>query len=155
MRAVLQRVSRARVQVAGREVGKIGSGLLVFVAAAASDCDEDVDYLADKIAHLRILPDHANRMNQSLLDSGCEALLISQFTLLGNTRKGRRPSFTAAAKNEVAEALLGNLTRTLRALGVKVGTGEFGSHMDVELVNDGPVTILIDSNDRNTPRRHD
>ncbi len=153
MRAVLQRVARARVEAAGRGIASIGPGLLVFAAVASDDSRADADYLAGKIAQLRILSDEDGRMNRSVLECGREVLLVSQFTLLAETRKGRRPSFSAAAPPEMGEALISELAGALRACGVTVLAGEFGAHMNVELVNDGPVTIVIDSNDRNVPRR--
>ncbi len=153
MRAVLQRVSRAQVRIEGREVAGVGQGLVVFVGVAAGDGSEDAVYLAEKIAGLRIMPDGEGRMNRSVLEVEGELLLVSQFTLLAETRKGRRPSFTAAADPDVAAPLLDELADNLRARGAKVQTGEFGAMMDVELVNHGPVTITIDSRDRSTPRR--
>ncbi len=153
MRAVLQRVSRAQVRIEGREVAGVGQGLVVFAGVAAGDGSEDAAYLAEKIAGLRIMPDGEGRMNRSVLEVEGELLLVSQFTLLAETRKGRRPSFTAAADPDVAAPLLDELADNLRARGAKVQTGEFGAMMDVELVNHGPVTITIDSRDRSTPRR--
>ena len=153
MRAVLQRVSRAQVRIEGREVAGVGQGLVVFAGVAAGDGSEDAVYLAEKIAGLRIMPDGEGRMNRSVLEVEGELLLVSQFTLLAETRKGRRPSFTGAADPDVAAPLLDELADNLRARGAKVQTGEFGAMMDVELVNHGPVTITIDSRDRSTPRR--
>ena len=153
MRAVVQRVARARVSVDGREISAIGGGLLVLVAAAESDGPEDVRYLADKIANLRIMSDADGRMNVSVGDTGQAVLIVSQFTLIAETRKGRRPSFTGAASPEIAEPLVRELADRLRTLGVTVENGEFGASMDVELINRGPVTIILDSNDRQIPRR--
>jgi D-aminoacyl-tRNA deacylase len=145
MRAVVQRVSRARVQVGDRIVGEIGRGLLVLVGVAAADGPADVQYLADKVRELRIFGDEAGRMNRSVEECRGAVLVVSQFTLLGDVRKGRRPSFDAAAPPEVAKALYEDLVRQLRADGLTVATGEFRAQMAVELVNDGPVTILLDS----------
>ncbi len=153
MRAIVQRVARARVSVSGREVSAIDRGLLVLVAAAEGDASEDLLYLADKIANLRIMSDADGRMNLSISETGDAVLLVSQFTLIAETRKGRRPSFSGAAAPEIAEPLVLELADRLRALGVTVESGEFGASMDVELVNRGPVTIILDSNDRNIPRR--
>lgn len=146
MRAVIQRVTRARVTVGGEEVGAIGAGLCVLVGAGAGDGDPDVAYLADKIANLRIFPDDDGKMNRSVLDAGGGVLVVSQFTLYGDARKGRRPSFIAALEPAAAEALCDRLVERLRAAGVAhVATGRFRADMDVELVNQGPVTILLDS----------
>lgn len=153
MLTVLQRVGRARVRVEGREVAGIGLGLVALVGVAAGDGSEDAVYLAEKIAGLRIMPDDDGRMNRSVLEVEGELLLVSQFTLLAETRKGQRPSFTAAADPDLAAPLLDELADHLRTRGAKVQTGEFGAMMDVELVNHGPVTITIDSRDRSTPRR--
>jgi D-aminoacyl-tRNA deacylase len=146
MRAVVQRVSRARVTVAGEVTGEIGRGLLVLVGAGTGDGEADVDYLVDKVANLRILADEAGKMNRSVLEVGGGVLAVSQFTLYGDARKGRRPGFTGAMEPAAAEALYQRFVAGLRAAGVaQVGTGVFGAMMDVELVNDGPVTILLDS----------
>lgn len=152
MKAVVQRVTRARVSVEGRAVGSIAGGLLVYAGVAEGDEVADAEYLAGKIANLRIF-EREGRMNDSVIDSGGAILFVSQFTLLADTRKGRRPSFTAAAETEMAEELLGELRRGLEAAGAEVETGEFGAHMEVGSVNDGPVTILLDSRDRELPRR--
>ncbi len=152
MKAVVQRVTRARVSVEGRAIGSIAEGLLVYAGVAEGDEVADAEYLVGKIANLQIF-EREGRMNDSVIDSGGAILLVSQFTLLADTRKGRRPSFTAAAEPEIAEGLLGELRRGLEAAGVEVETGEFGAHMEVESVNDGPVTILLDSGDRKLPRR--
>lgn len=144
VRAVLQRVTKASVTVAGIEVGAIGPGILILLAAAAGDTDVTADRLAAKIARLRIFEGEDGRFDRSLLDAGGAALVVSQFTLLADTRKGTRPSFTAAAPPEVAEPLVARFCGALRALGVRVETGRFGARMAVELVNDGPVTIPLD-----------
>jgi D-tyrosyl-tRNA(Tyr) deacylase len=145
MRAVVQRVSKARVQVGDRVAGEIGPGLLVLVGVAAEDGAADVQYLAGKVRELRVFSDEAGKMNRSVDECGGAVLVVSQFTLLGDVRKGRRPSFDAAAPPEVAKALYEDLVRQLRADGLTVATGEFQAQMAVELVNDGPVTILLDS----------
>lgn len=146
MRAVVQRVTRAQVTVDGAVVGSIGPGLCVLVGAGSGDGDPDVTYLADKLANLRIFPDDAGKMNRSVLDTGGGVLVISQFTLYGDARKGRRPAFIDALEPVAAEKLIEDLVAKLRAAGVAhVGTGVFRADMAVELVNDGPVTILLDS----------
>ena len=145
MRAVVQRVSRAEVRVEGRVVGAIGRGLLVLVGIAREDTAETGKVLAEKIAHLRVFDDEQGRMNRSLLETGGAALCVSQFTLYGDCRKGRRPSYDRAAPPEAAQTLYESFVVSLRALGVQVETGEFRALMDVELVNDGPVTLLLDS----------
>ena len=152
MRAVVQRVSRAGVAVEGRTVGEIADGLLVFAGVAETDELADAEYLAGKIATLRIF-ERDGRMNASVVDRNGGVLLISQFTLLADTRKGRRPSFTAAADPERAVPLLDHLREGLEAAGIVVATGEFGAHMEITAVNDGPVTIGLDSGDRGRPRR--
>jgi D-tyrosyl-tRNA(Tyr) deacylase len=146
MRAVVQRVSRAAVRVDGEVVGSCGPGLLVLVGAGHEDTSEAAERLAGKIARLRIFPDDAGRFDRSLLDVGGEALVVSQFTLLADSKrqKGTRPSFSDAARPEVAEPLIERFCGALREHGVPVETGVFGAHMDVELVNDGPVTIVLD-----------
>ncbi|NLW07235.1 MAG: D-tyrosyl-tRNA(Tyr) deacylase [Clostridia bacterium] len=145
MRAVVQRVKKARVTVAGQEVGAIGPGLVVFLGVAAGDDDSAVNYLADKVANLRIFADTKGKMNLSLQDVGGEVLAISQFTLYGDCRKGRRPSFSAAAPPELAIKLYQRFVSALAARGLKVATGQFQASMLVELTNDGPVTMLLDS----------
>ena len=144
MRAVVQRVSRASVRVDGETVGACGRGLLVLLGAGREDTSETAARWAAKIARLRIFPDDAGRFDRSLLDTGGEALVVSQFTLLADTRKGNRPSFTGAAPPERAEPLVEVFCAALRDLGVVVETGAFGASMEVELVNDGPVTIVVD-----------
>lgn len=145
MRAVIQRVSSASVTVEGRVTGKIRGGVLVLLGVSREDNAASAPYLAEKIANLRIFSDAAGKMNLSLLDTGGSALVVSQFTLYGDTRGGRRPSYIQAAPPEEANRLYEEFVRSMRALGVAVETGVFQAHMQVELVNDGPVTILIDS----------
>ncbi len=145
MRAVVQRVTQAQVTVAGQTVGAIGPGLMVLVGVEEGDGDADVRYLADKVPNLRIFEDAARKMNRSLLDVGGAILAVSQFTLLGDARGGRRPSFIRAARPEAADPLYERLAACWRDAGVKVETGVFGAEMAVSLVNDGPVTILLDS----------
>ncbi len=145
MRAVIQRVTRASVTVDGRVAGEIRAGLLVLLGVSRTDNIESAPYLAEKIANLRIFSDEAGKMNLSLLDVGGSALVVSQFTLYGDTRGGRRPSYIQAAPPEEASRLYEEFARSMRALGVTVETGVFQAHMQVELVNDGPVTILLDS----------
>jgi len=145
MRAVLQRVSRAEVRVDGRVVGRIGRGLLVLVGIARGDTEEVGKLLAERIVNLRIFDDEQGRMNRSLLETGGGVLCVSQFTLYGDCRKGRRPSYDGAASPDAARSLYESFVGSLRGLGVTVETGEFRALMDVELVNDGPVTLLLDS----------
>jgi D-tyrosyl-tRNA(Tyr) deacylase len=145
MRAVVQRVSRGAVRVDGEVTGQVGRGLVVLLGVAAADGGDDADWMADKVAQLRIFEDHAGKMNRSVTDVGGGVLIVSQFTLLGDARKGNRPSFVEAAPPEAASALYERVCARLRDRGLPVGTGVFRAHMDVELVNDGPVTILLDS----------
>ncbi len=145
MRACVQRVSSSRVTVAGETTGQIGRGLLVLLGVAPDDTPDDARQLADKIVGLRIFDDPEGKMNLGLSDVGGELLAVSQFTLFGDCRKGRRPSFIGAAPPEHAERLYEVFVQAVRALGVTVGTGRFRHHMQVELVNDGPVTLLLDS----------
>ena len=145
MRVVLQRVKKCRVTVSGEISGEIGVGILTFLGVGAKDSDEDVRYLADKTVHLRIFPDNAGKMNRSLLDIGGGMLIVSQFTLFGDCRKGRRPSFTGAAPPEKAEMLYHAFVEEIEKLGIITSTGIFGAMMEVDLVNDGPVTLLLDS----------
>ena len=152
MRAVIQRVSRANVSVSGELVGSIGMGLVVLLAVGRDDVAEDAAYLVDKIVNLRIFPDDQGRFDRSVLNVSGELLLVSQFTLYGDTRKGRRPSFTEAASPEIASEQFANVVELFRGTGLNVETGRFQAMMDVDLVNDGPVTIVIDSADRNRPR---
>jgi len=145
MRAVVQRVRRARVVVDGAVSGAISQGLLVFVGVASGDGPDDVHYIATKIRDLRVFADEAGRMNRSVVETGGAVLLVSQFTLLADCRKGRRPSFDAAAAPALAQALYDDVARSLRSEGLTVATGVFQAHMQVELENDGPVTMLLDS----------
>jgi D-aminoacyl-tRNA deacylase len=145
MRAVVQRVSRAKVTVEGAMAGEIGAGLLVLVGVANDDGPADVEYIAAKTRELRIFPDNDGRMNRSIVDNGGAVLVVSQFTLQGDCRKGRRPSFDGAASGPIARALYEDVVRQLRESGLAVATGVFQADMDVELVNDGPVTMLLDS----------
>jgi len=145
MKAVLQRVSSASVTVDEDIVGQIGAGLLVLLGVEQGDTDKDLVYLADKTAHLRIFEDDAGKMNLSVLDVGGEVLVVSQFTLLGDCRKGRRPGFTKAAPPEQADVDYLKFVDELCRFGLKVETGTFQAHMHVALVNDGPVTLLLDS----------
>jgi D-aminoacyl-tRNA deacylase len=144
VRAVCQRVSRAEVRVDGAVRGRIGPGLCVLVGVAREDGEEQAVRLAGKVARLRIFADADGRFHRSLLDTGGGALVVSQFTLLADTAKGNRPSFTAAAAPDEAERLYERVVAELRTLGVPVETGDFGASMEVELVNDGPVTIVLD-----------
>jgi D-aminoacyl-tRNA deacylase len=145
MRAAVQRVSRARVVVADKVTGEIGAGLVVLLAVGVNDSAEIVAPFAEKIANLRIFNDDMGKMNRSLLDTGGAMLAISQFTLYGDARGERRPSFIQAAPAEKGKALYEEFVRAVEGLGVRVATGVFQAHMSVELVNDGPVTILLDS----------
>ena len=145
MRAVIQRVSRARVTVEGNMTGEIGMGLLVLLGVGKEDSPDAAIYLAEKTAHLRIFADSEGKMNRSLLDCGGAALVVSQFTLYGDARGQRRPGFTRAAPPEEANLLYEEYVRVLRGFGVRVETGVFQTHMEVESTNDGPVTILLDS----------
>jgi D-tyrosyl-tRNA(Tyr) deacylase len=147
MRAVVQRVSRARVTVDAEETGAIGPGLLVLVGAADGDGSEDADALANKVVGLRIFADDEGRMNRDVVEVAGGILVVSQFTLLADARKGRRPSFVAAAAPDVAEPLVAAIVDRIAAAGVPVATGRFGARMMVELVNDGPVTIVLDVRD--------
>src|SRR3954469_20740706 len=145
MRAVLQRVTRASVEVEGRCVGRIGPGWLVLLGVARGDADEDADRLADKVAGLRAFEDDDGKMNRSVAEAGGAVLVVSQFTLLGDCRAGRRPSFTAAAEPAEAERLYLRCAAIVAQSGLPVATGVFRAMMKVELVNDGPVTLLLDS----------
>lgn len=145
MKALLQRVTGASVSVAGEVVGKIGQGVVVFVGVANGDTEKDARYLAQRTVNLRLFSDEVGRFNLSALDIQGELLLVSQFTLLADTRKGRRPSFTEAAPPPQAEALFEQFVEQVRATGLKVETGSFQQYMQVEIHNDGPVTILLDS----------
>ena len=145
MRACVQRVLEARVTVAGEVTGEIGPGLLVLLGIACDDADADARWLAEKIAGLRIFEDDAGKMNLSLAESGGAMLVVSQFTLLGDCRRGRRPSFVQAAPPDTAERLYEAFVDTVRASGIQVATGRFRQHMQVGLVNEGPVTLIVDS----------
>jgi D-tyrosyl-tRNA(Tyr) deacylase len=148
MKVLVQRVSRASVTVGGEIVGRIGLGLVGLVGVAQGDTEEDARYLVEKMVNLRIFPDEAGKFNRSLVDVGGGLLLVSQFTLISDTRKGRRPSFIEAAGPGEAEALFNRFVDLARATGLKVETGRFQQHMLVEIHNDGPVTILLDSKAR-------
>lgn len=145
MRAVVQRCSRAELRVGGERRAAIGPGFVVLVGVATDDTPDDADYIADKVAHLRVFEDEEGKMNRSLLEVNGAALVVSQFTLYGDARRGRRPSFIAAAGGETARSLYQRVADRLSELGVHVQTGVFGAHMEVDFVNDGPVTILLDS----------
>jgi len=145
MRAVVQRVSRARVVVDGRVTGEIGAGLAVLVAVGREDAPATAAAMAERVANLRIFADEEGKMNRSLLDTGGAVLAVSQFTLYGDARGQRRPSFIQAAPPETGKALYEEFVRAMKALGVRVETGVFQAHMSLELANDGPVTILLDS----------
>lgn len=153
MRALVQRVSQASVTIEGQKVASIKQGLVVLLGAGRGDTEADASYLADKVANLRIFSDAADKFNLSALDTGGEVLVVSQFTLYGDTRKGRRPSFTDAAPPEEAEPLIDRFVELLRAGGLKVETGRFRQNMLVEIHNSGPVTIFIDSAESHKPRR--
>ena len=145
MKALLQRVSRASVSVDKNVVGQIGGGLVILLGVAAGDTERDARYLADKIIGLRIFGDRDGKFNLSVSETGGDLLAVSQFTLLADTKKGRRPSFTDAATPDVAEALFDKFVFLLRKSGLKVETGRFQAHMVVDIVNDGPVTVMLDS----------
>jgi len=145
MRVVIQRVSAARVRVGEQTIGEIGTGLLVLLGVSREDGPNDVEYIAGKLRDVRIFEDDHGKMNRSVVDVGGAVLVVSQFTLHGDVRKGRRPSFDKAAPPELARRLYEDVVRVLREQGLKVETGTFQAHMQVELVNDGPVTILLDS----------
>ncbi len=145
MRACVQRVTQGRVTIDGEVVGEIGAGLVVLLGVAHDDGEKDVQVLADKLVGLRIFDDGEGKMNLSLADVGGAMLVVSQFTLLGDASRGRRPSFTAAAPPEVAEQLYEQFVARVRTLGVTVATGRFRRHMEVSLTNDGPVTLIVES----------
>ena len=145
MRAVVQRVSSSKVTVEGQVTGEINKGLLVLLGVTHEDTSKDVDYIIDKTLNLRIFEDENEKMNLSLKDIGGELLVVSQFTLYGDCRKGRRPSFSTAARPKHATPLYEEFIERVKAEGINVGTGQFGAHMMVDLTNDGPVTILLDS----------
>ena len=152
MRALVQRVSEASVDIEGEEVGRIGKGLLVLLGVSGDDEEADAAYLVPKIVNLRIFADDANRFNLSALDLGAEVLAVSQFTLYADTRRGRRPDFTRAAPPDLAEKLYEHTVTLLRDTGLTIATGRFQAYMQVKSQNDGPVTILLDSADRNRSR---
>jgi len=145
VRAVIQRVSRGKVTVDGQVVGQIGPGYVVLLGVSREDTAEAADYMAEKVAGLRVFEDEQGKLNRSILDAGGAVLAISQFTLYGDVRRGRRPGFDRAGRPEHAEPLYERFCAKLREYGLTVETGRFQTHMDVELVNDGPVTILVDS----------
>jgi len=153
MRVVLQRVSRASVAVDGEAVASIGPGLLVLVGVAQGDGETEARRLAQKCAEIRVFPDAEGKFNLSLRDVAGEALVVSQFTLLADVRRGRRPSFLNAAPPQTAEPLVETFAQAMREMGIPTGTGRFGAMMAVELVNEGPVTIVLDSADLERPRR--
>ncbi|HHW08118.1 MAG TPA: D-tyrosyl-tRNA(Tyr) deacylase [Clostridia bacterium] len=145
MRAVVQRAAKGRVTIAGEVVGEIGRGLVVLLGVGHADTKDDLDYLASKIVNLRIFPDEEGKMNRSIKDVGGQMLIVSQFTLYGDCRKGRRPSFIDAAASEKANKLYEEFVALIQAEGIPVATGRFQEEMLVEIHNDGPVTILLDS----------
>jgi D-tyrosyl-tRNA(Tyr) deacylase len=145
VRAILQRVRTSSVSVSGEIIGEIGPGILALIGVCPEDTEREVRHLAEKISHLRIFPDDDGKMSRSLLDAGGEMLIISQFTLYGDCRKGRRPSFTGAAPPDLAEGLVNQFVAEVEKLGVPTATGRFGAMMDIELINDGPVTLMLDS----------
>ena len=153
MRALVQRVTQASVEIDGETVGAIDDGLVVFVGIHEDDDEEDATYIVNKTMNLRIFGDDAGRFDRSVLDTGGELLVISQFTLYGDTRRGRRPSFSRAMTPEPATALFDSTLRLFEQTGLNVETGQFQAHMIVSIKNDGPVTIMIDSADRQRPRR--
>ena len=148
MKALLQRVSQASVSVAGEIAGEIDQGLVVLVGVSSSDTEQDARYLAQKTANLRIFTDENGKFNLSALDIHADLLVVSQFTLLANTKKGRRPSFAEAAPPDLAEKLINIFIAEARATGLKVETGRFQQHMQVEIHNDGPVTVMLNSHDK-------
>ena len=153
MRVLLQRVEEASVEVEGEEVGRIGRGLVALLGVAEGDEEADAEYLVSKTANLRIFADADGRFNRSALDAGAEVLVVSQFTLYADTRRGRRPDFTRAAAPELAERLYEYAVSLFRETGLTVATGRFQAYMQVRLQNDGPVTIILDSADRHRARR--
>jgi D-tyrosyl-tRNA(Tyr) deacylase len=153
MRALIQRVTKASVSVAGETAGEIGGGLVVLLGVAKEDDEDDARYLVEKISNLRIFADDDNRFNRSVLDVGAEVLVVSQFTLYAETRKGRRPDFNQAAGPDEARRLYEHTVHLFRDAGLTVATGRFQEHMLVTLENDGPVTLMLDSADRQRPRR--
>jgi D-tyrosyl-tRNA(Tyr) deacylase len=152
MRAVIQRVAEARVKVDGAVTGEIGAGMLVLLGVTKADTAADAEFLVEKLMNLRIFADDAGKMNRSLLDNGGAMLVVSQFTLYGDCRKGRRPSFDNAAPTEQARALYEQFVEMARGGGLRVETGIFQAHMEVALVNDGPVTLIVESPPRDSSR---
>ena len=148
MKALLQRVKEASVSVDDETIGVIGRGVLVFLGVAQGDTEAEAAFLADKVVNLRIFSDEAGHFNRSVKDTGGEVLVVSQFTLLADTRRGRRPSFTDAAAPEVARPLVDRFTDIISQTGLRVATGQFGAYMQVTLQNDGPVSLMLDSADR-------
>ena len=153
MKALLQRVTKAAVRVDGQTIGQIGPGLVIFLGVEEGDSQEEAEYLKDKIVNLRIFADQEGKFNLSALDIGADFLIVSQLTLLADTRKGRRPSFVKAAPPETAEPMVQEFVDMIGDTGLKVETGRFQAYMDVEIHNDGPVTIWLDSADRYRPRK--
>ena len=153
MKALVQRVTEASVTIDGKVVGAIGPGLVVLLGVSRDDAEEDASYIVGKVVNLRIFSDDEGKFQSSAIDTGAELLVVSQFTLYGDTRKGRRPSFTQAAAPEDAERLFGRAVELFGETGLKVETGRFKAYMAVALVNDGPVTIILDTADRDRPRR--
>ena len=145
MRALLQRVSHAKVEVRGEVIGEVGRGLLIFLGVTEGDSEDEVQFLAKKVSKLRIFSDDAGKMNLSLTDVGGSALVVSQFTLYGDARRGNRPSYIKAARPEQADGLYGRFVQVLGELGLETATGEFGADMQVSLLNDGPVTLWLDT----------
>jgi len=145
MRAVVQRVTEASVTVDGEIIGSINAGLLVLLGVGEDDVERDLDYLVEKVVGLRIFQDENDKMNLSLMDVGGELLVVSQFTLYGDVRKGKRPSFSSSASPDIGNQYYEEFIKRTRSLGIKTQTGSFGAHMDVKLLNNGPVTILLDS----------
>ena len=145
MKAVIQRVTQSRVTVDGQETGAIGEGLMVLLGVSQDDAESDADWMADKISGLRIFEDGHGKMNRSLVDVNGRMLVVSQFTLVGDCRKGRRPSFIRAAPPDKAEALFNRFVQNVRQMGIIAETGQFGAAMEVSLVNDGPVTLIVSS----------
>ena len=148
MRVLLQRVNKACVSINGKVIGRIGKGLVLLVGVAGDDTDKDINYLVEKVSGLRIFADDTGKFNLSVQDVKGELLIISQFTLLADTRKGRRPSFTKAAPPDQAESLFNEFVKRMRNTGLNTETGEFQQYMQVEIHNDGPVTIMLDSRDK-------
>lgn len=153
MKALIQRVDKASVSVDDSIVGKINRGLLVLVGVSIDDTDKDIEYLVDKVLNMRIFPDEDSKFNLSVKDINGEIMVISQFTLLADTRKGRRPSFTEAAPPDKAEAMFNDFVRLISGFGLNVQTGKFQQHMIVDITNNGPVTIMVDSRDKISPAR--